>query len=1361
MSCAVTNKTKEQLADIVKHRGALIDPTTIKTQADLVAALKFIDENLIKPKGENARYTFMGVEIHKRVSDIPKKVFEKRYGKKSKEAHELPDNIIFREGGTKVHAVLEGLVRFYANKEGNIHQVKKDAMSGDFALDEIKYGRLVKTAKDLVKQINEVQDKIDSKGKAEILVELGVLDPVTDTGGTIDVLAVFSDMSIGIYDYKTIQSKPARVVKREGQEALLLNKLTDTYKMDSFTLSLAEYKRIVSDRYFSKIARQSRIIPIHIGYKTKTDTKQIKKGDALTKSIDILQSGADMSTFLRQIPVAGESTKFPGLDKLLEKQAVLIRKLEEKLETTKLSTEERDRINRRVKALRDTIEETMVSGDIRDLLFEASRAIDTFTNRVDEPQFKEDNTPNHLYLTIQDLQDIVNELEVYQDIIEDTASYFGDLKDKRPELYETLKRNVDFLSGKVQRAYYYARRASEERVLDHVTSEYKDEGGNLIATDELTFGEKNFSLMSEIDHPIFKAAWERIQRMQFNVRRDFLNLDKRVADTENALISWSKSQGISRLKAYGRLINFDTGRLYSSISPELIAIRDKAYADGNVETLKKIYQIRDIEKFKKDFEAGAIRASEYLKGEYNNLQDTIDPSGNIVIIAAVNKAKYNKRITEWVEAHDLINSSQAWFEEYNRNKLEFKPEILKQYKSNELKEIEQHKPLLDYYNMFTELNDEFRELLGLRYADLPNNFIPNIRRELIEHIDQKGTNFGTAMKEMWQSIYTRVDEDVHLGDVDTNGELRRNIPLLFTNPLKNRNGDIDNTIKSYDLGKSLRLFGKMAYNYNYMNEIEPTILALKDLLGNSTPDQGGTQVTDTLGRRVKGPLSAWATKKGISTDTYKVFEDLTDVYLYGLRFKEKSFVGGMNTTQVLLRIKEYHAKRALAFAVIPAIGAAIAGRVGTVVEGRKGMSFTTAQQLKATGDMYQFKHYKGLSMFFEPYAEDPSDRITAQRSATFASRYGNTRTMFLPLRKVDENITDNVLNAMAYNYGLDENGNLVRMNKPGADLTSVKSIKELYKYDEKTGEVTIPNITDKAYIAFRQAVKNTVKGIIGSLSREEVARYDANLIMNLMMAFKSWMPGVVTERIGKLKYDPYSQMFKLGRFRALAGELSPLRDELRKGGPSESAYDDGIKLMRFMGETVAPAIGKLILDLGTFGLAPSLGLKRVNVARAKRRFIQWQLQDKKHLDATFEDYLEVKEKQIKAALIELRMILGFMALILFLGGEGEDGEPRYMDTWFFRTIYKVLTKAESELSFMWNPDEFMQMVKNPIPLTGLLASLKQTVFNTADEALDWATGRPDTQDKTPIGYYSMQWMYGGSQIARLIEIYKQYEKSPY
>jgi len=722
-----------------------------------------------------------------------------------------------------------------------------------------------------------------------------------------------------------------------------------------------------------------------------------------------------------------------------------------------------------------------------------------------------------------------------------------------------------------------------------------------------------------------------------------------------------------------------------------------------------------------------------------------------------------KHFKNWKDSHDLLNSDVAWLNFYNMAFLQIKPEVQKVNMSSEYKEIKKHKALLDYYEMYNKYNKEFREMLGIEnYTRLPDNFIANIRKEMTDYLINSDGNiinkFKGSFREFMDSFKVR-DEDVYIADRDASGELHRNIPILFTQPFRNKDGDIDNTRKSYDLSHSLILFGNMAYNYKHMHEIEPKILGLKEMISDPITGESGTQVTDYLGRKVKGKVRQWATKKGAQLSAYKLLEDLTDFYLYGIKFKEPLPKGTrFNSIKALRKVKNWGSIVALSFAVIPAAGAWIAGRTGMIFEGSKNIAFGNKDWVSGKKLMYSdFNKYKSFAAFFETYAENPIDRMSQRQSINWLKRWADPRMLFLPLRKVDEHIHNNIAAAMAHNWGIDpETKKLVRLNRKGLDpaiLKRTKSLVEASRFDKETGKLIIDNLTDKNYMEFRDAVRQSAANVIGSLSEDDISRVDTNLTLNFLMQFKTWMPGIVKERTGKLRWDKKLQAVRWGRYRALASDFGRTKDEI----------DNDMKLSDFIIQVFLPNLSGLMLDIATFGIAPLLGRNRVNKDRANAQFRKWMLENPNLAKTvTFEDFLEMKQGQMKAVIREIRVIMGVLALTIALGGKSdEDDEPRYMENWLSRTLYKALTKGQSELIFMWNPQEFWNIIKNPLPIIHFLQIPFRLLKNTIDETRDEIFGENSPYDKTPWFYYTWQMGPGGSQVARFVEFYDQYKKSPY
>jgi hypothetical protein len=822
-----------------------------------------------------------------------------------------------------------------------------------------------------------------------------------------------------------------------------------------------------------------------------------------------------------------------------------------------------------------------------------------------------------------------------------------------------------------------------------------------------------------------------------------------------------------------RLVDKKTGNLVSDLSRDLIKRISDAYSIYKPEEayteLAKIFEIKDIEEYRKRYKERLERYKETQISKYAKREN--DPL-------------YKKDIANFERSFDLENSFAAWQNRSNRGYLQIKDSVREANLSEEYKQIREIKPLFAYYNMYVNYNNMFRKMLDIdQYDHLPPNFIANIRKTMVDHLTIDKLAIGAAINELTDSFHVR-EEDNHISDVDATGNVKRNIPVNFINPFINDKGEIDNIKKSYDLSKNLLLFGKMAFNYKYMNEIEPKILQLRAAMATPSAEMPHTKVTDSKGRDFKGYIKEKATKLGIDTDTYKLFEELTDAYLYGIKFKDSNFKNsGVDFTKLILKMKQYYGKSTLAFAVIPGMAAYVAGNMSQIFESKKGISYTSKQLSQAWYHLVtDFKKYRSLALYFDVYAEDPTTVMIENKSANWFARLMTYRNLMYPLRKTDENINDSVLNAMSLNWGIDLEGKLgkknalVRLNRKDVDTTGIRSIWELSKIDSATGRMYVEGITnadgsienEEAFIAFRNAVKKTSANIIGSLSQEDLFRGDTNLMYNVMFQFKSWMIGIGRERVGELTMDDRLQAATWGRFRAMTSEF----------GFVDSDYDTGFKLKHYISSVFLPNVAKLVLDIATFGIAPRVGLTsetytdeqgrvrkvRTNIKRARRMYIGYMNKNKQLASQmSFDQFLEVKEAQMKAGIVEIRTMVMFLIAIHLLGAGGGDDKqpPPYMANWFSRFMYKNLTKAQSELSFMWSAPQLFKLISNPVPMAGLLTRSLKTVFNGFDETRDFFMGEDSFNDNTPFPYYTIQWIYGGGQVARLMELWPQFQKSPY
>lgn len=92
----------------------------------------------------------------------------------------------------------------------------------------------------MLEQINTLQKEINPNEKAVIRTEQfirGILDGV-DTGGTVDLMVVFSNASVAIYDYKFITAVKSNV---KG-EWIIPNEPISHIKIKSFNAQISDYK---------------------------------------------------------------------------------------------------------------------------------------------------------------------------------------------------------------------------------------------------------------------------------------------------------------------------------------------------------------------------------------------------------------------------------------------------------------------------------------------------------------------------------------------------------------------------------------------------------------------------------------------------------------------------------------------------------------------------------------------------------------------------------------------------------------------------------------------------------------------------------------------------------------------------------------------------------------------------------------------------------------------------------------------------------------------------------------------------------------------------------------------------------------
>jgi hypothetical protein len=1260
------------------------------------------------------------------------------------------------DAGTKVHSVAQLLGQHFAgHKTISEEEIKQYATNGEFKMPVDGYLSLKRGVKRYVNDVKKLQEQVDPEGEVDFYFEQVVIDPYRGMGGTIDFLAVLSDNTAVIYDYKTF-TPGAQYVMGKGKERRVV---TEDYfapaKRAGFKLQATEYRDILMQAYGIKEIRQTRVLPVHIELETKTAAAD---RDMYNKVITTLNFDANQNENLLPLPLDIEISGYTGLDEVVSKKYARIKTLNNKLDRKEYqSTEQRERIIEELRVTEAAVKRLQIQQDVSLIFEDIKNTIDEYEKRRAIPMVDEDGKFNEKYVTLDELNHLYDKLKTQEEIIKSAYKYTAQLrKEKKIKKSKEVEKVLDNNTSIIQKIRAEVLDKIEDIVTEDISNMYKDVTGKLKPLVEADWVDRNFGKSSSINDPLFREFWEEVDRSKAKTNEMMIQEAETIQNLKNEIIKWAKASGMKETDAYKKIINHEDGYMYGRVPKSFWTEDVKAAREAqNTKWMKEKFTYRDKEAWEKWYSDTLKAKAEALAITYRNLSP----------LAA--KSKINSALNKFKKDHNL-NSDRAWIIPTNQRWLKLKPEVAEQLKTPEFKYIEANKPLMDMYLYIENKNKEFREMLGQRSRQLPDNFFGNIRQNWLEMFQSKSWNPRFALRELVNSLSIRED-DYFLGMQAETGNIDKAIPVMYMNNFttKTKDGDsvYDKDAKTIDIPTVMVLFSKMAYNHKHMTEIQSKIYAIRNVMSERQ-----LTVLDKWGKPAKEHGRVKTRPQDESSKMMQLFDKYMDFYLFGIKYKEQGIskkIAGreFNSTKVLLGAKELLSLNKLGLAMIPAAGAALAGTVFLWSEAIKGRSFNMEQRNNSAKLLVNDrKASKAFVHYFDTYTEDISDRLINDMTAQkLSKKWLSKRKFFMFLRTVDENIDDLVTMSIAQNYGINEQGNIMRKDflPEGTDQRSIHE-----RFQMKNGKVFIEGLTDEATLQFRRLVKEVSLGIKGAVSADDIAGSDLDLAMSLAMQFKTWMPGLAKERFGELKFNKNLGYLNYGKYRAalfdrIFVDTDTMKDE----------FENGNYFLNYTKHVFLPETAKLIGDIvlyapffGNYGAAiAGKGRKGMfstpNEKRVKVEFQKWIVENPEMLElfgteeAAFEHYMETKVAAIKSGIAEFRAMLGMYLLVALLGGAEDGEEPLYESIPAGKNMFQVLAKAYSEVRVFMDPSEFVRLAKNPFPIAGLLVDVQKMLRNTVDESIDFATGEDSANDKSPPFYYSLQFVRGWNQLNRVFDFY--------
>lgn len=1023
------------------------------------------------------------VKVLKRVTDKQSAKFRKIFGKDTAdEINNNPINVRSRNYGVALHKVTEGIINhiMYGKAKPSLTVVVKGAKE-PITITDAHYKSLYENISKVLTSIKDTQKNIDSSSKAKILVEQKIYDPKTDTAGSIDLLAIYSDGSASVFDWKFLKLPTDRTgkISEDGY-----NKLFN--KMDSWNSQLNDYKRILTDVYNIKKFNHTRVVPTNMRFLSgKEGTGKLK----------------ELNTDLTQIPLADELTGDTRLDALLDNLFKVRNTLINDKKTA--NVDKKVIINDRLKNITKTIARIQIEKDVTLLFNDVKKLINTIDNRVGIEDIE-----NPLYLTNDEIREFLLNIDLYDNIVVNTKETTDKLKSTDKERYnkvEAVRSNLDerlkFSKEKLQNL--------QQSRLEEMASDKKVKNINEVQKEVGVMGSL-FTYLSDYAHPIFKLLYKYVLNKQDTVRNKVKSLYNELKDLDEALVTWASAKGLKGEDVYKHLLKKTTrtsedGTVHTSVS--LVSRLNSKYT----EDLNKARKNKDVAWFKNNFivtDEDKAYFKAYREKRYANIEKVYAAEGKEVIEA-------KKR--EFDRNYDLSKSDDAWLNKFSKKTLK-NPE---KYYSEEYKFILANKPLLDYYNFYTKTIKD----LGKKVNVNSSTFVPNIKKSLMRKFTELGA-YSYKNLDLTSSLEAQEFEnssfDLYSNDLDKDA-FNIKAPIYFTR-------DLDSNEKSLDLSKSLLLFADMAYNHEYTESVKGDIYVMRSILENNKQYE-----TDRWGNInvINGVPSLTKTSKkhleNFDSFIQAYFENKT---LQSKDAKIKVFGKDLSKNNTLLSAMNYFSIRNLALNPISIMANWVGARANLYYLGLKDAHFNT-DDLKASHVLFAKRDKKYLAVY--DFFDFTNDKLTYKlaKNVSRDSKF-DLDTLYIGQHATDQAIDNTLISSMMMGYGIAEDGTVKVLR---ALPEGTKSLWDLAKLDE-SGKMSIEGLTEEGFNDFRNKAKYLASLVKGSVSSEDIALYKTSLAGMMFMQFRNWIPRLVQERYkSEDKYNEVLNQVEIGRYNAVAREF--------------------------------------------------------------------------------------------------------------------------------------------------------------------------------------------------------------------------------
>lgn len=1266
--------------------------------------------------------TVTGEIVSTRTSDKVREFTEDKGWK----VNSQPDNF-FGQKGTVVHSWLQEIGMATAKGEsfshnsifGKVLNLKKlsDFSKRDNSFFHVNNGQfqtLKMGMRDLISNIREIQKAIDPKGNVEFFFEVPLYDENKDMAGTADMLAVFSDGTAALYDFKTFSTQ------RQGERP-------GGGRIAKWEIQMTIYRNMLKDNYGVSDFRESRVIPISTSYSyfdKSTQSFKNKVEEGFQKLLMQSKATKDALAYLDPIPIA-ELPSDEALKELVEKLNTRKRTLESLYQNT--VGKERSRVLAQLNSVSKGIRDLLLKKDIRGTIQDVSTLLSFYRKRMAYGKEHDE------YMTYSDLYNAEKELQVYEGMASNFKNQLAKLPDAERESIRTHLNEVQTQIGNLIKDLRLEIVARFDKGRD---GSILDPGDAMTAMGQYSKGVQSFNI------PVFQELAKIYRYTDEAVRRQTLKEYEKILKYDEAFSKWAKENGYSQTNKFNLLFNPKTGNLYSEYTQAFWdkkkEIQEKARRNEQLTEEDRKF-IDDNFTFNKE---GFIQHfNERKRAYYMDIQR-----------GAITEAEAKKKLTHFEKKYG--NKYNGYYLTADSSNLE--------YKTKEWQRIQQDAPLKEYYDMYVNYNIEFGKILGR--GVLNRNFVANVQKDLVDSIIEGGPLNAKEIYENIKQNYQIRQNDSMYGVVDGEGNPIPAIPVYFLDPLgklsnskiaaieaeaethfrrgtpeyeqeverlkKKASRELGISIKSRDLTKNLMYFVNSVIQYEQFSNIEGKVKALQTIVHNDEMIKSFT-VDERNRARVNKYTNELMKRAGLTQEYREHFDKFVNRLIYKKQFDKEIFnIENVSSNKVARSLMNYFSVTMIGFNGILVAANYIQAKSSFWMMAREGIHFDK----KSFGEMVSSfskrdPKYKGLVDYFEPSSRDLLKEKALLSGASVLGRVFNQRTYFLGHIFGDDNVDNATLVAMSKKYIVDDDGIIKTPGAIGGRKIinpDAPTVYDALQFDEN-GKPYIPGLTEENFADFRAKVQKIGQRIKGTMTEEQKGNWSSSMQHVMLNQFRTWMHGLAEQRFGQTRYDPTLETFDMGTFNAAFGEII------------------GNGFSQNLTQT---------LDLLAEVISLGLYKKKVNQAAVDRAYNKFIASNPQYMGkVNKEQFQELIRAKLNSFVAEARVYLTFFVMVQLAGGLNWDDEEE--GNIFSYNAHQIFRRALLEVSFWWSPNSVDEIIKSPLPLWGMLQSVKRVVDSAIVSGVRTARGVRKEDEKGPI-YHTLRITPGINQVLNILGYFDTY-----